>query len=148
MFRKVVIHRVVLIVAVALAASAPAASVSAGTNFWTGNGPQGGSIHALAFDPTAPSTVYAASELGVYKSANGGGNWYRASTGLTTAYIQALAIDPATPATVYAGTAYAGVFKSTNGGWSWSPASNGLPVGSFTLVALLIDPAAAGTLYF
>jgi hypothetical protein len=36
-----------------------AESVSAGLNVWTSNGPEGGSINALAIDPVTPTTLYA-----------------------------------------------------------------------------------------
>ena len=51
-----------------------------------------------------PTTLYAGTWGGVFKSTNGGGNWSAVNTGLTDTYVNALAIDPATPATLYAGT--------------------------------------------
>src|SRR6266404_9556894 len=79
---------------------------TAGVNVWTSSGPDGGVVNALAVDPVTPATVYSGTNGGgVFKSANGGGSWTAASTGLTNPYVRALAIDPFTPATVYAGTA-------------------------------------------
>ena len=54
---------------------------------------------ALAIDPSAPATLYAASG-GVFKSTNGGGNWAEVGTGLTD--VVALAVDPSAPETLYA----------------------------------------------
>src|ERR1019366_6227540 len=63
-------------------------------------------VQALVVDPSNPSTLYAAtSDLGVFKSADGGVNWTRSSTGIAGTNIQALAIDPAHPQTLYAATA-------------------------------------------
>lgn len=47
-------------------------TVSAGINVWTSNGPEGGRIYALAVDPQIPTTLYAGTYGGVFKSTNGG----------------------------------------------------------------------------
>ena len=72
-------------------------------------------VSALAIDPATPTTLYAGTSGGVYKSTDGGGNWSAVNTGLGSAAVSALAVDPVTPTTLYAGTA-GGVFKSTDGG--------------------------------
>jgi hypothetical protein len=83
---------------------------------WTGKGPEGQTIFALAIDPSTSTTLYAGtSGRGVLKSTDGGGNWTAVNAGLTNSYVEALAIDPSTPTTLYAGTR-GGVFKSTDGG--------------------------------
>jgi len=43
-----------------------ASVVSAGTSVWTNNGPEGGSISALAIDPVTPTTLYAGTDGGVF----------------------------------------------------------------------------------
>jgi photosystem II stability/assembly factor-like uncharacterized protein len=102
-------------------------------------------VLALAIDPSAPATVYAATDsAGVYKSANGGGNWARVKTGMTVTYVPALVIDPSAPSTVFAGTG-GGVYKSSNGGVSWEEANSGMRGASVTAVAT--DPLTPGTLY-
>ena len=40
------------------------------------------SVHALAIDPTRPSTLYAAPIHGVLKSTDGGSSWAAVNTGL------------------------------------------------------------------
>src|SRR5512136_1444848 len=123
----------------------PAGAAPAGTNVWTSNGPEGGTIYALAINPTTPGTLYAGVNGGVYKSTNSGGSWSAASTSLTVNWVSSLAINPATPATLYAGTYGGGVFKSTNSGGSWSPANTGLT--NNWVNALVIDPTTPATLY-
>jgi hypothetical protein len=50
--------------------------VSAGSNVWTSNGPEGGTINALAIDPAILATLYAGTYGGgVFKSTNSGGSW-------------------------------------------------------------------------
>jgi hypothetical protein len=99
-----------LLVLLVLLGASQTSSVSAGINVWMSNGPEGGSIYALAIDPLTPSTVYAGTNLGgVFKSTNGGGTWSAVNIGLTDTDINALAIDPATPTTLYVGTWGGGV---------------------------------------
>jgi len=79
----------------------------------------GGPVWALAIDPAAPTTLYAGTDAGVFRSLNGGHSWSPVNTGLPDdANVLALAIDPTTPTTLYAGT-YGGMFRSLNGGSSW-----------------------------
>jgi uncharacterized repeat protein (TIGR01451 family) len=60
--------------------------------------------NVLAIDPTTPSTVYAATNIGgIYKTTNGGATWSQSNTGLTNINATAVAVDRTTPATLYAG---------------------------------------------
>ena len=120
---------------------------------WTSIGPYGGSVTALAIDPQTPTTLYASTlgpgfGGGVFKSADGGGNWTAVNTGLTCGGalcgVSALAIDPTAPTTLYAGTS-AGVFKSADGGGNWTAVNTGLT--STSVNALALDPTAPTTLY-
>jgi photosystem II stability/assembly factor-like uncharacterized protein len=72
-------------------------TVHAGNNVWTSLGPGGGSVSALAIDPATPTTLYAATRGGVFKSTTGGSSWSAVNTGLTNTSVGPLAIDPATP---------------------------------------------------
>src|SRR5262245_21912422 len=94
----------------------------AGVNTWTTQGPGGGLLARIAIDPSSPATLYAGTQVGLFKSTNGGGAW-TAMSGLILS-IRCLAIDPQTPATLYAGIGDdvfgGGVFKSTDAGASWS----------------------------
>ena len=80
---------------IAAAAVLPTLTGSAqpGTNIWTSNGPYGGSVTALTIDPATPSTLYAETGSGVFKSTDGGASWSVASNGAPS-FVEALAIDP------------------------------------------------------
>jgi hypothetical protein len=67
-------------------------------------------VYVLAIDPVTPSTLYAATDIGIYKSTDGGENWSEFNTGLPQRDIRALVIDPLTPSRLYAGTDRGGVF--------------------------------------
>ena len=124
--------------------SAGVAAAQSGT--WISNGPEGGTINALAIDPQTPSTLYAGtSGGGVFQSTDGGANWRAINTGLTGGEVRALAIDPQTPSTLYAGTSGRGVFQSTDGGASWRAINTGLT--TLDVRALAIDAHTPGTLY-
>jgi hypothetical protein len=106
-----------------------------------------------------PSTLYAGTESGVFKSTNGGESWRAANSGLdnnplSLIPIKALAVDPVTPSTLYAGTnsyTYPGtwryirgaIFKSTNRGETWSRVYDG----NTDFTSLAIDPITPATLY-
>jgi hypothetical protein len=117
--------------------------VNAGT--WTSNGPEGGTIRALAIDPVTTATVYTGTGGGVFKTTDGGASWSPMNSGLTNTRVQALAIDPVTPATIYAGTYGGGVFKTTDGGANWLPMNSGLT--NTNVNALAIDPVIPATIY-
>jgi hypothetical protein len=84
----------------ALALVAWATPAGAGINTWTSSGPEGGAVRALAIDPATPTTLYAATAGGVFKSTNSGGAWAAMNNSLTTLGVNVLAIDPQTPTTI------------------------------------------------
>ena len=107
------------------------------------SGTQG--VQALAINPVTPTTLYAGTYSGAFKSTNGGTSWSAVNTGLVNNNVLSLAIDPTTPATLYAATGGGGVFKTTDGGASWSAANTGLA--SAYVLSLAMDPATPMTLY-
>ena len=107
-----------------------------GVNEWTAVGPLGGRISAMAIDSLTPSTLYAGTDAGIFKSRDGGASWRAANSGLTNLTIQSLAVDPQAPSILYAGT-NDGIFKSTDGGASWTAVNTGLANAS--VLALAID---------
>ncbi len=124
---------------------------------WIARGPSGGSVYCLASDPATPSTLYAGTAHGVYKSLDGGETWTLASAGLPDERVQTIAIDPTNSQTLYIGTITpngvqsVGVFKSTDGAATWTPVNVGL-IDPLTLAepvdieALAIDPSNPGTI--
>lgn len=107
-------------------------------------------ITQLAVHPTQPSTIYAGTTLGVFKSTNAGKTWFPINNGLAGFFVTGLVIDPLTPSTLYvsAGTDFGssgGVYKSTDGGDSWNLRKNGMT--NLNLLSLAIDPVTPATLY-
>ena len=121
-----------------LLASLEPGTVWAGVNEWTNVGPEGGIVRFLTVDPQDPSTLYAGTPVGVFKSEDRGENWRNA--GLMGWIVGGLVIDPQNPTTVYAltqghtdGYPATGVFKTTDGGATWNEADSGL------LTNMLVD---------
>ncbi len=100
--------------------------------------PLGVSISAVAIHPQTPTTLYAGTSAGVYRSTDAGLTW--AATRLQVP-VTVLAMDP--QGIVYAG-AVNGLFKSADNGTTWTT-GQGLTKASIT--ALTADPAAPTTLY-
>lgn len=114
----------------------------------------GARISKVIVDPaTAGSAnatvVYAATSVGVYRSADSGLNWTRVLEGIATDMVR----DPATPATLYAavgspsGNALNGVYKSVNGGLDWTRLGGGFPTADIGRIALAIAPSDPQRLY-
>lgn len=103
------------------------------------------STTAMAVDPAAPSTVYAAvgpykwsdssTPVNVLRSEDGGLSWVSAGKGLPGSTIRGLVTDPRVSGTLYAGTG-AGVFRSRDGGRIWTPYGQqlaGMPIHSLAI---------------
>ena len=103
----------------------------------------------LAIHPTLPSTLYAGTLSGVFKSTNGGRNWSLSNNGIGNVPVNKVLIDPLTPSTIYAlansHNGDDGVYKSTDGGNNWNLRVNGM--GSKFLLSLAIDPVTPNILY-
>ena len=102
-------------------------------------------VGCLAIDPALPSTIYAGTDSGIYKTTDAGSTWglVNSSRGIIS-----LAIDPVTPSTLYAGhsgdSSY-GILKSTDGGRSWAELDTGYSNARSTVLA--IDSKSPSTLY-
>lgn len=116
---------------------------------WSGPGTSHYDVLALAVDPATPSTVYAAvarnlADSRVFKSTDGGANWFETSVGIAGSDVRALLVDPVDTDIVYAASggnaaSPGGVYRSDDGGLSWNSISIGLPADSAT--ALALDPS-------
>ena len=97
-------------------------------------------IRDLAVDPTNEDIVYAASDLGVFKSENGGKNWAELPAVSQETSTYSIAVDPANPQHVLIGVDRDGAYQSLDGGMTWKNASAGMePNGSVS--AIVFDPA-------
>lgn len=83
---------------------------------WTSGGPYGGDINCLAMAAN-PDVIYAGTEAGVYKTADGGNNWTK--TGFSEISVRVVDVAPDDSNRLYAGTDD-GIYRSEDGGTTWS----------------------------
>jgi len=97
---------------------------------WASHGPDGGSITALAVDPTNGDVAYAGTAYGgVFATHDAGLHWTSIGSGLPTdnPRIWSITVSPWAPGTVYVGLESAdavydgesGLWETTDGGASW-----------------------------
>jgi len=117
---------------------------------WTFVGPLniGGRISDIEYDPNNINIVYTgAATGGVFKSTNGGLNFYSVFDELAVLPIGDIAVDPVNSNIVYVGTGEAngghnnfaggGIYKSTDGGASWQMIGLQLTV---SIGRIIVDP--------
>ena len=105
-----------------------------------------GTTYDLAVDLRRPAVVYAATSAGIFKTADGGGEWKLKSAGLPAGEIDVVEADPGRLGRVYAGAGLKGLYRTQNGGETWERANRGLP-GRDSVLSLAADPGVvyAGT---
>ena len=108
---------------------------------WISIGPRnagswGGKVNAFAYVQSNPKIMYlgggwgntpreSPSQMGIYKTINGGKTWKAANKGLTNAdgtissVVNSLWLDQNNPSVVLASTEFGGTFKSTDAGTTW-----------------------------
>jgi len=95
-------------------------------------------VNAVAVDPSEPSEVWAATEIGdVYRSGDGGGSWTRVDGGLGFRGVSGFAMSEHDPGTVFASLNDVGVVRSTDDGQTWSLLPSGMA--SRSIADLKID---------
>jgi photosystem II stability/assembly factor-like uncharacterized protein len=105
-------------------------------------------VKALCADSRRPEVVYAGTDLGLYRSDDGGGAWRLLDTPMTGSMVWSLAIDPRDASVMFAGTgtpSTPGVFRSTDAGTSWEHrpmeiAAECPAVGIPRVTAIAVDP--------
>ncbi|HET7009299.1 MAG TPA: hypothetical protein VFI11_00865 [Anaerolineales bacterium] len=108
------------------------------------SGPYGGTAIDLKMDPRTPTTLYAATYVGVFKTTDNGETW--ALTGLSSTTVYSIGIDPANPLNVYAGTDGEGFYKSADGGVSWTASDDELMRGK-VIYSVAVDPTNSQVIY-
>ncbi|MBM3226277.1 MAG: hypothetical protein FJZ47_21140 [Candidatus Tectomicrobia bacterium] len=101
-------------------------------------------IQALVVHPTAPHTVFAGGDTGLFVSHNGGADWERVGVQGDVPTLWSLAIDPVDPQILFAGTRPAGVYRSRDGGQHWQRLAVDIAtecsIGTPFVTSVLVDP--------
>jgi uncharacterized protein (TIGR03437 family) len=103
-------------------------------------------VYALAFAPSDPTVLYAATGLGVYRSRDGGSTW----TDVAMKYggpATALAVDALDPSLVYAGHQGVGFIKSVDGGDTWQVPYAESPGRPVYIRSITIQPGFSNAVY-
>lgn len=115
-----------------------------------GPGNVGGRIRSIIVDPSNSSVIYVGSVSGgIWKTTNGGSQWFPLKDNMENLSISSMAIDPANSNIIYAGTGEGfynydalrgeGIFKSTDGGSSWVRLPSTLSNNFYYVNRLVID---------
>jgi len=105
---------------------------SLGDYQWSVTYNNGGRIYAIVINPTNANIMYIAGlDSGVYKTTNGGLNWFAVNNGLSYNKVQCLDISKSNPNVLYAGTdqnggSLSGVYVTTDAGATWFYKSTGI----------------------
>jgi photosystem II stability/assembly factor-like uncharacterized protein len=94
---------------------------------------QPGGTDIVAVDPVTPSTVYAASQSGIFKSVDSGVTMNPTNWPLTET--TAIAVSPSDSSTIYVGTV-SGLYRTGNGGANWNQLSLAGASGYPTTIAI------------
>ena len=79
-------------------------------------------VKTLLSDPWHPGAVYAGTDMGLYKSDDGGAGWHLLDTPMNGSMVWSMAIDPVDSNVMFAGTgtpSQPGIFRSADGGKTW-----------------------------
>ena len=76
-------------------------------------------IRALAVSPEETETIYAGSEVGIYRSDDKGATWHLIESPMDGSQIWSIAVHPENPDIILAGTKPSAVYQSQNKGESW-----------------------------
>ena len=118
-----------------------------GAASWTpwNQGLSAGVVYAVANDPAAAGSVYAATSDGVFQSADSGETWRESDAGLPPDVVAALVAGPGTSGKLYAGTLGGGLFASADRGATWTASATGLS--DLYIASITLDPTSPSVLY-
>jgi photosystem II stability/assembly factor-like uncharacterized protein len=129
-------------------------STNAGTSWTLQTGFTGGSgfpyyINDLYLRPDSTSKIYAATNVGLFRTTNGGASWAFLHQGTSARATQIVEhpVNRATFFVCYGNFSTDGIYRTTNGGASFTKLTTGLPATGYTRIAMAISPSNPQTLY-
>ena len=105
--------------------------------------PDESNVRALCVYPDNPRRVLAGSDVGVFRSEDGGATWENLDAPTSDLEVWSVTVDPTDPDTIFVGTRPEG-FRSRDGGRSWSKLHMGVnmngPIGAPRTTCMAVDP--------
>ncbi len=80
-------------------------------------------VKTLVAEPRSPGVIYAGTDLGLYRSDDGGAMWRLLDTPMNGSMVWSVAVDPVDPRVMFAGVgtpSKPGIYRSTDGGTIWA----------------------------
>jgi photosystem II stability/assembly factor-like uncharacterized protein len=110
-------------------------------------------VRRVKFDPTTEGMVYIVSDMGVFRSSNGGIEWAHVNDGLTT--LDIMSIDITENGSVFVGTNGYGVYRFNEDSQDWVHLGKPIGIGEwaawerrlYQYSALMFDPYIEGRIY-
>ena len=143
---SVMTEQSILRTTVSFAMMALATTSWAGSGTWTSNGPDGGTVYEVRFDPNTPTTMYATTRGGFFRSDDGGITWNASNDGLVDVTNSPLVIDAESPGHLYVFDYGNRLYRSTDYGQSWIPTGYVLPPGQYPWFAV-DEPGSTGRFF-
>jgi hypothetical protein len=102
-----------------------------------------GAVAAISINPSTGSAIVL-TEVGIYRTTNGGTSWTQQFAGTFSGYSGFIARSPVAPSTLYATQYYNSFYSSTDDGVTWTL----LGSAPGEAIGIQADPLTAGTVYF
>ncbi len=129
-----------------------------GGDTWTLQGSPiftGACFYKMVVDPTNASIAFAASNLGLYRTTNGGADWVQLTNGLPAISLSVIAccdivIHPTDPDIAYCAFWADGIYRTTNAtaaNPSWTKLAGGLPTTNISRIGVAISPTSPSNVY-
>jgi photosystem II stability/assembly factor-like uncharacterized protein len=77
-------------------------------------------VRALVVHPRDPQTLYMGSELGLFRSRDGAGQWERVESPINDRQVWSVLVHPRNPDLIVVGTCPSQLFRSGDGGRTWT----------------------------
>ncbi|MBK6725925.1 MAG: hypothetical protein IPG63_01485 [Xanthomonadales bacterium] len=121
-------------------------TATAGNGRWTSNGPDGGMVYEVRFDPNVAGLMYATTGGGFFRSDDGGLTWSRSNDGIIDVTNTPLIVDAEAPGHLYVFDFGNRLYHSDDYGLSWTPTGFVVPSGQYPWMAT-DEPGSVGRFY-